>query len=124
MHPSIEKLVATLLQGTQNGTIEWEKTSRISEFRTSIKTGSITVDKWDWTHEETGATGTSADISVLNAAGEKIDTCVGIDGTGTDFDKLAQLHETVRRKVLKVDETIESIFKELQAKVTGTHKYQ
>jgi hypothetical protein len=122
MQSSIEKLVTTLLEGTKNGTIQWEQTARKTEFRTSISAGSITVDKWDWTHEESDETGTTADIAVFNKAGEKIDTCVAYGGA--DFAKLAQLHEAVRRKVLKVDETIESIFKELQVKVTGTHKSQ
>jgi hypothetical protein len=80
------------------------------------------VDKWDWTHQESDETSTSVDISVFNEAGEKIDTCAA--SGGTDLNKLEQLHETVRRKVLKVEETIESILTELQRKVPGTGKSQ
>ena len=122
MHPSIDKLVKTLLDGTKNGTIDWETTARKTEFRTRISTGAIAVDKWDWSPEQSDETVTNVDITVFNEAGEKIDTCLA--SGGADFGKLAQLHETVRRKVLKVDETLESIFKELQIKVTRTHKSQ
>jgi hypothetical protein len=121
MHSSIEKLVTTLLEGTKNGTIEWNTTARKTEFRTTIGAASITVDKW-YGDPQTGDMEETVDLAVFNETGEKIDTCVAT--AGGDFAKLAQLHEAVRRKVLKVDETIESIFKELQVKVTRTHKTQ
>ena len=122
MQPSIVKVVETLLEGTKNGTIEWEPTHRKTEFRTRMGAAAITVDKWDWTNEYTDDSVTSADITIYNKEGEKIDTCVA--DAGPDFRALSDLHEVVRRKVLKVDETLATLLQELEGKVTGSRKSQ
>jgi hypothetical protein len=109
----IASLIMALKDQTESGTITWDTTNRTTEYIVQFNSGSITTDAWH--HEE--ANRDYADFIIYNANGEKIETLqFSKQSDNADYTILSELYKTIQRKLLKVDETIESIFNELKDK--------
>ncbi len=118
MDPKIAKVINTLIQGTEQKKLSWEKAQeRRAEFRLKLQHGWIAVDKWDWNDPETEASGRSVDITFANPQGEPIDSYAFSDGEAPeDFAYVMRLHDAARRNALKVDEALSSLLGELENK--------
>lgn len=110
MNDKIKDLVKRLIAFTENGKLTWEKTSLNTEFKTDLKDGSVSTDNWE--DEELGLT-RFVDFKIFNSNGDEIGNWI-FESSSDDFEFLNQLHSAVKRKYLKIDETLDGFFNELQ----------
>ncbi|OQP44881.1 hypothetical protein A4H97_11020 [Niastella yeongjuensis] len=108
-------LIVKLKQKTLNKETIWSKTSRNEEYKLVLDKGAITIDKWD------SDSVSYIDISIINDRGDVIDRIQVSDGEElNDYNLLSELHAAAKRAYYKVDETIKSIFIELDSsKIIG-----
>ncbi len=108
-----QKLIDKLIDKTQRNQAIWDKTSRENEYKLELGKGSITVDNWEHEFEM------HVDINLRNDRGDIVDSISRTKGT-VDYDSIMQLHTVAKKSFYKVDETIDSIFKELDSdKIIG-----
>jgi hypothetical protein len=118
MEDRIAQLIRTLSDGTASGKLAWEPTQRSKEYRLQLNEGSMVIDKWIGTDPDTGAESEVADISFFNEKGELVDRMsFDNDEVPSDFRLVARLHDSVRRKVMKVDELIDRLRVEIDSKI-------
>ena len=103
-----QALIDKLILGTNMKKISWKKTSRQTEFQTSVGSGTITTDNW----KDDTTDMTYVDFVIWNDEGEAIDSISAFKGD-EDYDSIMQLHECARRAYLKIDETINDIMNHL-----------
>jgi hypothetical protein len=117
MEPKIKTIVQYLYSGTVKGKLAWETTERKTEYRLQLGNGSVTVDHWSGPDQH-GDEFDKVDIRFYNGTGEMLENF--------DFDRATQredyrtvlnLHDCVRRSVVKFDETLDSILGDLKSKV-------
>ena len=103
-----QALIDKLILGTNMKKISLKKTSRQTEFQTSVGSGTITTDNW----KDDTTDMTYVDFVIWNDEGEAIDSISAFKGD-EDYDSIMQLHECARRAYLKIDETINDIMNHL-----------
>jgi hypothetical protein len=102
------KLIKKLTEMSNNGKVNWNQTSRDTEFKVSLKTGSVTTDFWKNNGENY-----SIDFSIRNDKGDSIYHVQADTEEGNDYDLLVALHNSAKSSYFKVDETIENMIEEL-----------
>ena len=115
-----EALIKKLIDATDNGTIVWEKTSSKDEYQTKIGQNGVNVGFFD--PEDLANSflimpnGSKPKLhyylNIINSEGIEVDSEEReINDAG--FEKLQTLYHEVRRKYLKVDETLDDILKNI-----------
>lgn len=112
MNVKISELAKKLQLGTKEGKLIWETTSRDSEYRLRLGDGSITMDSW-----ASNDGGVICDIAFFNSKGEQVDRYVFEEGISPDYHAVSSLHTTIRRTILRADETIADILKDIDRKL-------
>lgn len=103
-----KQLIEKLIKGTQLKKITWEKTSRETEFKTTVDTSMITTDNWDAEGDN------CVDLAIWNDRGERIDSIYATEGEeDEDFKEIMKLYSVARAAYLRIDETISSILSHL-----------
>lgn len=115
-----ETLVKKLIEATEKGTVEWEKTSANNEFQTKLGNSAVSVSFYD---PEDFTSIFSIDnesdkrkyycLSLINSEGKMID-CEIKHQNEVGYERLKDLHSEARRKFFKVDETLDEILKTLK----------
>lgn len=109
MDTKLAILITKLKEKTVSGKLQWEPTKRATEYSTKLPEARITIDVW-----VSNQGSNVADIGIYNPAGEKIETiAASMTGSFSDYNTISSLHEIIRRKALKIDETVDSIIKSL-----------
>lgn len=115
MIPDIHrKLIVMLKQKTTDKKAIWNKTSGKNEFKIEFDDGSITIDSWQ--HEVSGKWW--VDLIIRNDKGDIIDKIAYNQDHHDDYNILFDLHTIVKRNYLKIDETINNIFKQIEGDKT------
>lgn len=111
-----EALIKKLIKATDEGKIEWERTSSLNEFQTKVGNNAVSIGFYD--PEDI------VNMVLLTANGSRPPmhyymTLFNSDGVQVDneergrndlgFSDLKKLFREVRRKYLKVDETLDDI---------------
>lgn len=105
---SYKELIEKLIKGTTLKKVVWEKTSRKTEYKTTLGSSTITTDNWDSDGEE------CVDIAIWNDRGERVDTIAAAAGEDEDdYKEIMKLYSTARAAYLRVDETISEILSHL-----------
>ena len=108
MNERIIELINKLLNKTELNELTWETTSRETEFKVDFYNGSVSTDKWF----DAQTLSENIDFKIFNTNGDEIGSWVfESDEEGAKI--LSNLYETVKRKYLKIDETLDGIFSEL-----------
>ena len=113
-----DELTLKLTLATVKGVIAWEKTNSKNGFQVKIGKNSVTIVCCDSMKLASLVGGENRDVqsgtlSIINSKGECID-CYSRRNEEPGFEQLRQLFVTIRRRVNKVDETLEEILKELE----------
>lgn len=118
MEDRINKVIDSLVQGTENKKLNWQGTARETEFIINLKQGSITVDSWANYDPENDVNYEMADISFLNTNGERVETVsFSRHEENEEYRKIYNLHNIARRNSLRIDETIDSMLEEISNKI-------
>jgi len=108
MEKNTEDLMEQLILKTEKKQAIWSKTSRSNEFELILSKGKITTDLWS-TEEQDHL----ADFRIYNEDGTEIKSIVISNQDVYDYKLLERLHNSIKNKYYKIDETIESIVKEV-----------
>lgn len=110
-------LIEKLKKKTIDGQAKWTKTSADNEFKLELSKGAITIDNWP----STNFGYMFVDIVVINDNGDVIERAAFTDEEDLeDYNKVLDLHKEVSKSYYKVDETIKTIFDELDSdKIVG-----
>jgi hypothetical protein len=116
---NIKDIIDKLKVRTENNQAIWNKSSGENGFKLSLQTGLITIDKWLDNQEQTWY----IDFAISNDKGDIIEQIQASKaGEKNDFDYLDAFYTIIRRKYLKVDETLKSLLDELNStKSLGTN---
>jgi len=120
MEDRIKNLIQLLEKKTRNNDAIWTRTSGDNEFKIDINNSTITTDMWsieDLIYYE---------FVILNENGDQVERIVVGDNDpfSNEFQIVTNFYEAVKNNYFKVDETIESILKELNSgiKLGGNKK--
>lgn len=113
-----DELILKLTMATMSGKISWEVNSSKNGFQVKIGKNSVTIVCCDSYKVASLVGGEDGDIqsgklTIINLKGESID-CFSRRKEDPGFEQLRQLFVTIRRRVNKVDETLEEILKGLE----------
>lgn len=110
-------LIEKLKKKTVDGQTKWSKTSAENEFKLVLTKGAITVDNWPNSNDGK----TYADLAVINENGDVIERAIFNDDEEIeDYNIILGLHEQISKSYFKVDETIKTMFEELDGdKIVG-----
>ena len=115
MDEKIIQLIKSLTLKTIMNKAKWNKTSRDTEFKLILSDGSITVDAWF--DEERGEA--CNDFRLYNKNGDGVYSMLNSYGEHSEkFDLVNDLHSAAKGKFYKIDETIDSILKEVDSVLT------
>lgn len=115
---NLNALIKKLIDKTTSKKAVWSKTSRDSEFKLELNKGAIITDNWD--DENSGM---NVDFSILNEFGDIIERIAFRHIDVDNYNTLMQLHNEAKRSYYKVDETIKTIFDELDSeKIVGRER--
>ncbi len=115
-----ETLITKLIEATDNGKIEWEKTSTKAELQTKIGVNAINVGFYDpddltnsfIIHTDGVMPKRHYYLDVFNSDGVQVDS-EKKEFEDSGYDQLKTLYNEARRKYLRVDETLDDILKNL-----------
>jgi hypothetical protein len=118
MMKKYDELILKLTLATMSGRITWEVTGARNGFQVKIGKNSVSIVCCDSMKLASLVGGENRDVqsgtlSIINSKGECID-CYSRRNEEPGFEQLRQLFVTIRRRVNKVDETLEEILKELE----------
>ena len=110
-----DELILKLTLATMKGVVAWEVTGSRNGFQVKIGRNSVTIVCCDSYKVASLVGGEDWDIqsgtlTIINSKGESID-CYRKRKDEDGFEQLRQLFVTIRRKVNKVDETLDEILK-------------
>lgn len=108
MNDKINDLIKKLKVNTESGKIEWQKTSRSGEFMVSLGNGAVSADRWE------DSEGEYVDFRILNINGDEIGTWIFSKEETDGYKKLLNLHNAIKSKYLKIDETLDGLLDELE----------
>ncbi len=115
-----ETLIKRLIEVTDEGKIVWERTSSKDEYQAKIGDNAVNIgffDPEDIANTFIFTTGVGKPklyyyLTVVNSDGVPVDS-ESREESDAGFDKLKTLFNEVRRKYLRVDETLDDILKNL-----------
>ena len=99
-----KELIERLIKGTQLKKVVWERTSRESEYKTTLGSSSITTDNWNDQINHI----MKVDFAIWNSNGDNIYT-ITADTRDENYDEIMKLYVAAKSSYLKVDETISDI---------------
>lgn len=106
-------LIEKLIEKTESKKANWYKTSAENEFLLSLEKSTITTDLW--VNEE----GEWADLNIRNDNGNIVtNLCVNRRTNPSEFALLSKLNSAAKESYYKIDETFNSILKELNSNDT------
>lgn len=108
----LKTLVDLLYDKTVKREVIWQKTSNDAEFKLALKSGALTIDKWEHDYNN------YIEVVLYNDNGDKIDVFQGTDNNNEEieiFKFLDNFHQEVRRAHYKVDETIDGFLDEIRS---------
>jgi hypothetical protein len=106
-------LINKIIQKTEQGKLQWDKTNRGTEYFMNFSDGKITTDMWV---DEDGNKRT--DFIIFNNNGDSIwSVSVTKGGSPEEYQFIASLHQNIRKKYYKIEETIDSLIKDLDSKL-------
>lgn len=101
-------LIERLLERTLDKQVVWQKWSGTDEYKLDLKSGAITVDKWNHDYQ------LYAEVVLYNNNGDKIDVLSANDSDNQEnFELISNFHSEIRRSHYKVDETIDGLLDEI-----------
>lgn len=102
-------LIQKLVEKTKKKEVIWTKTSRDDEFKVSLSSGSITIDHWN-----DHVSQPSVDFAIRNENGDSIGYISFFKEEDLEsYTIIRNLNNLARESYYKVDETIDSFFKQL-----------
>lgn len=113
-----DALIAKLTEATKNGAIKWEKTSSSNEFQVRLGNNGVSISFYDPSKYGyvSGLTFNvekpSVSLVIINSDGIEVDGET-IEKGESGYNILLELYKEVRRKCLRVDETLDEILKKL-----------
>jgi len=112
---NIKTLIEKLIKKTNDNQAIWTKTSLDNEFKLDLEKGAITTDNFETTDGEI-----FVDLVIRNENGDIIENVrVGVSEK-EDYKLITGLHNIAKRKYYRVEETIKTIFEELDSdKIIG-----
>lgn len=111
---NLKVLIDKLKKKTESGKAIWSKTSVETEFKLELQKGAITTDNWvDSQNSES-----LVDLLIINANGDVIERAVFGESETIDYNQLIEVYELAKKSYYKVDETIKTIFDELDSENT------
>ena len=106
----VKQLTDKLLEKTIANQVVWNRSSGFDGFQLILNSGSLSID--NYYNEDSRQHEIS--ISLYNEDGVTIESITyGNKDDKEDFKYYENFYKTVKRKYLKVDETIDSFFKEI-----------
>lgn len=111
---NLKVLIDKLKKKTESGKAIWSKTSVETEFKLELQKGAITTDKWD--DSQNGES--LVDLLIINANGDVIERAVFGESEPIEYKQLLEVYELAKKSYYKVDETIKTIFDELDSENT------
>jgi hypothetical protein len=99
-------LIDKLVKNTNSGKLEWQKTSRDTEFKADFLNGAVSTDAWEYDKSS------YCDIRLYNSRGDIVSNWQ-YTSDEEEYKIIKKLYDTVLMKYLKVDETIDGILNEL-----------
>ena len=107
---NIRSIIEKLAEKTKNNQATWNASSGSNGFRLHLKTGVINIDKWNEAQNDNWY----IDFKIFNDRGDIIESIlVSLYDDKPDFDYLDLFYSIIRRKYLKVDETLKGLLDEL-----------
>ncbi|OPX94713.1 MAG: hypothetical protein A4E53_00035 [Pelotomaculum sp. PtaB.Bin104] len=104
------KIIELLRSKTESNQAIWNKSSGIAGFQLITQNGSISIDNFYDEHENEEF----ISFKIFNDNGEVIESFyVGSVTDKEEYNIMFDFYSTIRRKYLKVDETLDSFFNEL-----------
>jgi len=107
------KLIDKLSSKTQEKKVIWQRSSSQDEFKLELEKGAITIGKYEGDFNNAP----EVFINIYNDRGDRIDV-ISINGSDKHFEYINEFYSSIRRSYYKVDETIDSIFNELESDKT------
>ena len=114
-----ETLIRKLIEATEKGTVDWEKTSSNNEFLTRLGRNAVSIsfyDPEDFVGFLTINNGSDKKkyycLSLINSEGKTIDCEIKYQSE-SGYERLKDLYSEARRKFFKVDEALDDILKNL-----------
>jgi hypothetical protein len=109
MENKILNIINIFKEKTISGDAVWTRTSSDNEFKIQFANATITTDNWFVDNKM------CFDFVILNQNGDTIErlSITDEDFLNSDYALLSSFYETVKNSYYKVDETIDSIIKEL-----------
>lgn len=114
-NPKFEKMIQRLIQKTDEGTANWQETSRPNVFALSLADFSVLLRQVD--SEE--AVGIDVLVEIVNKDGKVIDSVRDVDSVPEFGDphewykRMSDLYKAARRKAMGVDEALDKLLEEL-----------
>ena len=107
---NIEQIVAKLIMKTQEGKAIWERSERETEYLLKFSKGTVVLDHYKNAFDKV------IDLAILNSDGNQVDYFeISKKENERDYNDLKKLYEIIYSKDFKIDETIESILRELDS---------
>ncbi|MFH6963576.1 hypothetical protein ACHRVK_14370 [Flavobacterium plurextorum] len=111
---NIKILIGKLKTKIEANQAIWSRTSRDTEFKLELQKGAITVDSW-----EDSTLGSVVDLAIFNENGDIVDSVAAqINEDPEDYKVLLEIYELAKKSYFKVDETLKTIFDELDSPKT------
>lgn len=107
---TIESLVPTLIEKTNNGSLSWTKMKPPSTgFRAGI--GKYFVQVWEWTEADSETEGIT--VGINDSSDVQIDHLI-VDQYSSRHNTFQELYMAARRNALGLDEALDEIASELE----------
>lgn len=107
---NIRNIIDRLSERTLSGQTNWNQSSGSNGFRLSMQTGTINIDKWYDDRENAWV----IQLKIFNDRGDIIEDIETLQSSNKpDYEYMDSFYAIVRRKYLKVDETLKGFLDEL-----------
>jgi hypothetical protein len=103
---TIEEMLPIVNQATLDGRLSWKKER--SKFLTTV--GDYAISTWEWSDQNTDASGYSVDIS---RDGSQIDY-IAVDEYSSKYNSVQSLFQNARRSALNVEAVINDIERQIK----------
>lgn len=108
-----KELLIKLKDKSESGQAIWSKTSVDTEFKLEFQKGAVTIDNWEDSH------GIFADFAIINDNGDIIERHIfNVNEDPDDYNFISNIYKSVKNSYYKTDETIKTIFDELDSEKT------
>lgn len=118
MQLKVKELIQKLISNTNEGKLQWEITSRENQYSLSMNTNQVIINYSNIYLVGPSETVREYEFCILDFMGQPVEKISERENLSSfsqsdDFEIMANLYETARRNAHNVDETIDSLLKEL-----------